>query len=198
MIEINIRLENDKDNRKVEEITREAFWRDERIDKIGVGATEHFMVYALRKNEGIRELTFIAEFEGEIIGNIVYSSGSFIERDNGSRLEVLNLGPLSVKPEYQGRGVGSKLIKYSLEKAKKLNYGAVFFYGHPEYYPRFGFRDASEYSITTDTGDNFPAFMGLELQDGYLYDVRGRFIESIIYNERYTSPLAKEFDEGFK
>lgn len=198
MINISVRLEEKKDWQEVEWLTRKAFWREERIEKIGIGATEHYMVHKMRGNEGIEALTFVAEIEDKIVGHIIYSSNAYILQADGSKKDVLNFGPLSVLPEYQKMGVGSVLMKHSIQRAKELGYGAIVFFGHPTYYPRFGFLEAKEYGITTSWGENFPAFMAMELKEGYLDHVKGKFIDSDIYNEDLSKGPAKEYDQFFR
>ncbi len=197
MKNIKIRLEEKKDWREVEILTREAFWRDDRIKNIGVGATEHYMVHMMRGNEGISELTFIAEIAGEIVGHIIFTKDSHILLDDGSKKSILNFGPLSVSPKYQKQGIGSALMKHSIHRAKELGYGAILFFGHPKYYPRFGFKEAKEFEISTKEGDNFPAFMAMELKKGYLKGAKGRFIEASIYDENLTKEASKKYDELF-
>lgn len=193
---ISIRLEEEKDYRIVEELTREAFWKNERIEKIGVGCTEHYMVHALRKKGGIKELDFVAEINGKVVGHVIYSK-AYILQPNSKKKDVINFGPLSVLPAYQKQGVGSALMYYSIECAKKLGYGAILFFGHPTYYPRFGFVEAKEFGITTARGDNYPAFMAMELKKGYLKGISGKYIEAPIYNEDLTKEQAKEYDKNF-
>lgn len=197
MENMKIRLEERKDWREVELLTREAFWRDERIEKIGIGATEHYMVHKMRENEGIKELTFVAEIDGEIVGHIIYSKNSYVLQPDGLKKEVLNFGPISVLPKYQKQGIGNALMVHSIKVAKDLGYGAILFFGHPTYYPRFGFKEAREFGITTAQGANFPAFMAMELQEGYLSRVSGKYIESSIYDEDITKGPAKEYDKLF-
>jgi Predicted acetyltransferase len=193
---IIIRLEEEKDYDDVEHLTREAFWRKERIKKIGVGCTEHYMVHSLRTRDGILKLDFVAELDGKMVGHIIYSKAYILQPDN-ERKEVLNFGPLSVLPQYQKQGIGSALMKHSIECAKKLGYGAILFYGHPTYYPRFGFVEAKEFGITTAGGENFPAFMAMELKKGYLNGVSGRYYEASIYNDELNKEQAKEYDKKF-
>ena len=52
--------------------------------------------------------------------------------------------PMAVHPNYQKRGIGSKMIEKGLTMAKKLGFKSVIVIGHPEYYPRFGFAAASK------------------------------------------------------
>lgn len=196
MDNIKVRLEEEKDYRIVEELTREAFWREERIEEIGIGATEHYMVHSLRKKDGIRELDFVAEIDGKLVGHVIYSKAHILQL-NGEKIRVLNFGPLSVLPEYQKQGIGSALMKYSIECARKLGYGAILFFGHATYYPRFGFTEAKNFGITTEWGNNYPSFMAMELKKGYLEKVTGKYIEAPIYNEELTKESSKEYDKSF-
>lgn len=197
MNNISVRLEEEKDYRTVEELTREAFWREERIEEIGIGATEHYMVHSLRKKDGIKELDFVAEIDGRVVGHVIYSKAHILQ-PNGEKICVLNFGPLSVLPKYQKQGVGSALMKYSIESAKILGYGAILFFGHPTYYPRFGFTEAKDFGITTEWGNNNPSFMAMELKKGYLENVTGKYIEAPIYNEELSKEPAKEYDKSFR
>ncbi len=197
MINIKIRVEEKKDWNAVEYLTRAAFWREERIGKIGVGAVEHFMVHKMRGKEGIEKLTFVAEIDDQVVGHIIYSEGSYILQANGEKKVVLNFGPISVLPKYQKQGVGSALMTHSIQKAKEQGYEAIVFFGHPTYYPRFGFKEAKAFNITTADGENFPAFMAMELQKGYFDNVSGKYIETAIFNEKLTMGPAKEYDQAF-
>lgn len=198
-MDIILRLEQEKDIDIVERLTRKAFWRDERIEKIGIGCDEHYLAHTLRlAPEFVKELNFVAEIDGELVGNIMYSL-AHVELEDGSLHEVLNFGPLSVLSSVQKQGVGSALMHHSLEVAKRLGYGAVIFFGHPTYYPRFGFKEAKEFHITTKEGKNFPAFMAMELIEGDLADKQGKFHESplfevnskkaILYDKQFQNPL---------
>lgn len=194
---IKIRLEEEKDYRIVEEVTKEAFSYPERIESSKIGCClEHYMVHSLRKKDGINELSFVAEINGEIVGHIIYSK-AYILQPNDIKVDVLNFGPLSVKPAYQKQGIGTALMNHSIECAKGLGYGAILFFGRPEYYPRFGFVDAKEFKITDCEGYNSPAFMAMELKKDYLKDINGKFYESPIYNDDLNREQAKAFNEQF-
>ena len=62
-------------------------------------------------------------------------------------LMVWLLGPMAVVPEYQRRGIGTKLIEAGNRKIKDAGYPFIIVVGHAEYYPRFGSRPAIEYGI---------------------------------------------------
>jgi predicted N-acetyltransferase YhbS len=194
---IIIRLEEPKDFRAVEELTRAAFNTPERIKRSNIGCPiEHYMVHRLREKDGIMSLNYVAELNGNIVGHIIYSNAFILQPDN-SKVDVLNFGPISVYPKMQKLGHGSALMRYSIVQAQKLGYGAILFFGNPEYYHRFGFVETKEFGITTCDGENIPAFMAMELKEDYLKDVTGKFIEADIYNDDLNREHAKVFDKSF-
>ena len=195
---ILVREEEKKEYRRVEEIAREAFSYPGRIERGGIGCPyEHWMVNELRKRDGILPLSLVAvdtESVDEIIVGHIICSKAEVRTENGIA-PVLNMGPISVLPEYQRRGVGKKLIYAMIEKAKRLGYGAILFFGRPEYYPQFGFKEAIEFDVADAEGYNYPSFMGMELIPGYLKEVKGgRYFESDIYNDELNRERVKVFD----
>ena len=188
-MKIELRLEEEKDYRIVEEVTREAFWN------IYVpGADEHLLIYNLRKaKEFIHDLDFVAVSENKIIGNIVYAEAKVIDCEK--KHNVITFGPVSVLPEYQNRGIGTKLIKHTVQLAKEMGYKAIIIYGDPEYYKRFGFRESINYNITNKEG-KFPApLLALELFPNALSGVNGKFDEGKIYE--VDKKELEEFEKGF-
>ena len=118
-MKISIRKEQEKDYRRVEEITRAAFSYPERIERGGIGCPyEHWMVHTLRERDGIPELSLVAETDHKIVGHIICSNAE-VKTPDGT-IPVLNFGPLSVEPAYQGKGVGKALIKRSEEHTSEL------------------------------------------------------------------------------
>ena len=57
------------------------------------------------------------------------------------------LGPMAVVPEYQRRGIGTKLIEAGNRKIKDAGYPFIIVVGDAGYYPQFGSRPAIEYGI---------------------------------------------------
>ncbi|MCL1998157.1 MAG: GNAT family N-acetyltransferase [Turicibacter sp.] len=185
-----IRHETPQDYFEVERLTRTAFWRDDSL------CDEHFLVHKLRKTYAfVRELDFVAILDEEIIGHIIYSV-SQIEGSDGNLTEVLTFGPLSVLPKFQNKGYGKALLRHSLHIAKDLSYRAVIIFGHPNYYPQFGFKRASEFGITTAEGKNSDAFMALPLYEGALTGLNGRFLLDSVY-ENLNPAEVLEFDGKF-
>lgn len=187
-----IRLEAPGDARKVERLTRDAFWNLHRP-----GASEHLIAHKLRSSPAfIPQLDFVAEApDKRLLGNIMYSESS-IETPSGKRFATITFGPLSVQPEFQTQGVGAALVRHSLDEARRLGHKVVIIFGHPEYYPRFGFVPAERFGITTAEGDNFDAFMALELVPGALQGVSGRFHDAEVFHQIEAEELA-EFDSHF-
>ena len=197
-MDINVRLEEEKDYRRVEEITRAAFGYSDRIKRGQIGCPyEHWMVHELRRRDGIMALSLVAELEnGIMVGHIICSDA--VVKKETQELPILNFGPLSVLPEYQRQGVGKRLVQAMIEQAKRLDYGAILFFGRPEYYPQFGFKQAVFYGISDSEGNNYPAFMAMELKEGYLKDFRGgKYFESDIYNDELNRETVRAFDKVF-
>jgi len=186
---ITIRPETEADYYETENETREAFW-----DLFRPGCAEHLLLHQLRQSPAfIPELDYVACDGAKIVGNIVYSKA--VVKNDASEKTVLCMGPLSVLPEYQNRGVGSMLMAATIEKAKELGYPAVVIFGHPDYYHRFGYENAEKYNIQTAEGKNFEAFMVLPLDKEALKDIRGRFHEDSAFN--LDNDALEEFDRNF-
>jgi putative acetyltransferase len=86
----------------------------------------------------------------------------------------MGLAPMAVLPEFQRKGIGSKLIRAGLAEMQKTEQPFVIVLGHPEYYPRFGFGRASQYGIVSQY-PNVPdeAFMILMYDESALAGVSG-------------------------
>ncbi|WP_227519129.1 GNAT family N-acetyltransferase [Acinetobacter sp. WCHA29] len=97
--------------------------------------TEQFIVNALR-NSGQLTLSLVAEYNNKVIGHIAFSPVSISDQSTG----WYGLGLVSVLPEYQGQGVGSKLINDGLAALKDLGAAGCVLLDEPEYYGRFGFK----------------------------------------------------------
>ncbi|MFB0918375.1 MAG: N-acetyltransferase [Clostridiaceae bacterium] len=189
-----LRKEEEKDYLNSEAMTREAFW-----NVYHPGCSEHFLITKIRLHESnIPELSIVAEVDGKLVGSIYYTESKLIFKDSTQEydIKVATFGPLAVDPEYQNNGIGFMLIKDTLLKAEELGYKAIFIYGNPEYYGRFGFVNAEKYGISTEDGKNFDAFMCLELKKGALKGISGRLIESEVFKNINVEEL-EEYDSKF-
>lgn len=188
---INIRLSEPKDYDEVENLTREAFWGLNHPD-----CDEHFLVHKIRKcSEYIPKLDFVAEIDGKIVGNIIYTRSKVIDK-NGNAYETINFGPLSVLPEYKNMGIGKALLNHTIKEARSLGYRGILFYGHPDYYPKVGFQRAEEFNITTSKGMNFDAFMAMPLYEGAFDGIFGKYYEASAFYD-ITEEEKEKFNEKF-
>ena len=126
---INIRLEKSSDIQIIHEITVAAF-----LDAPHTDHTEQFIVKALR-DSGALALSLVAEDSAQIVGHVALSP---ITISDGSK-DWYGLGPISVIPNEQGKGIGSKLMHAALAELKSLKANGCVLLGDPNYYHRFGF-----------------------------------------------------------
>lgn len=99
--------------------------------------TEQFIIAALRAAKSLT-LSLVAEVDGRVVGHIAFSPVA-ISDGTGN---WYGLGPLSVLPEFQRQGIGKALIEEGLSRLKALDAQGVCLVGHPDYYRKFGFRNA--------------------------------------------------------
>jgi putative acetyltransferase len=100
--------------------------------------TEQFIIEALRK-AGALTLSLVAEMEGRVVGHIAFSP---VTISDGAE-DWYGLGPVSVLPEYQRRGIGKVLIREGLSRLKKRGAEGCCLVGHPHYYRIFGFQNVT-------------------------------------------------------
>ncbi|TAJ04392.1 N-acetyltransferase [Marinilabiliaceae bacterium JC017] len=185
-----IQKTNANDYFQTEHITREAFW-----NLYKPGCDEHLVLHNIRKSKSyLHELDLIAVSERKIIGHITSTKARVVDSLNNEH-KVLCVGPLSVLPSFQKKGIGTKLLNYSISQARKLGFSGMILFGNPDYYHRFGFKNAKEYEITTKDFQNFEPFMALELYEKGMQNMKGRFFE----DEAFTISERKliEFDKKF-
>ena len=188
---MKIRLEEEADYLEVEKMVRDSFWNIYRP-----GAFEHFIVHQLRDDESfIRNLAYVIEEDGKIIAHICYSKG-YLQFEN-QREDAVVLGPVAIAKDYQNQGLGTKLIRYTLDLAKEYPY--VFVIGDENYYRRFGFVSASKYNIYldgTDLEEENPFFMIKVFDEDELSDELAIFHNPDVFN--VNADEVDEFDRQFE
>lgn len=172
-----IREERPEDYEKTEEMTLRAFW-----NLHGPGCNEHLLVRNLRKADCyIPSISRVAEIDGRIVGTVMYSKAKLYAEDGEH--EILTFGPLAVDPAAQNLGVGRALMTETLKLAKEQGYTGICIFGEPQYYPKFGFLTVDHYGIHDCNGGNSDAFLGLELVEGGLSSIGGRFKEDDVFED---------------
>jgi putative acetyltransferase len=118
----------------IEAITRvtEAAFRTLQISN----HTEQFIIKALRE-ANVLTISLVAEIDGRVVGHIAFSPVSI---SDGSP-DWHGLGPVSVLPEYQKRGIGGSLVNEGLSLLRAFGSKGCALVGDPAFYQRFGFRN---------------------------------------------------------
>ena len=130
---IIIRNEIDADVDAITEVTVAAFKTLEISNH-----TEQFIVEALRANNALT-VSLIAEADGHVVGHVAFSP---VTISDGTQ-NWYGLGPVSVLPEHQRKGIGKSLILEGISRLKDLNAKGCCLVGHPDYYRKLGFKNVS-------------------------------------------------------
>lgn len=165
-----IRLETEADYCEVENLTREAFWNVYRP-----GCLEHYVLHCFRdKSDFVKELDFVMEVGGKIIGHVMYVRSAII-CDDGKSIPIMTFGPISIAPDYKRQGYGTELLQYSMEKAKSLGAKALAITGNIGFYGKSGFVVAKTKGVRYADDPNADYFLIKELSDGFLDNVSGTY-----------------------
>ncbi len=146
MADVLVREETPGDYEAIHRVESEAFGRPEEAD----------LVDALRSH-GVLTLSLVAEMNG-VVGHISFSPAAIVGEER--TVEAVALAPVAVAPKHQNSGIGSALVRDGLRMCREAGHRIVFLTGHPNYYPRFGFRRGQELGIRCDLVDpSSDAFM---------------------------------------
>ncbi|MCD8127596.1 MAG: N-acetyltransferase [Clostridiales bacterium] len=187
---IVIRNEKINEYRETETVIREAFW-----NHYSPGCNDHYLIHIMRDCPAfIPELDLIAVDDNKIIGATM-SLKSCIKGDDGKIYDVISLGPIGVRPDYQRQGIGGMLLAESKEIARRMAYRAILLCGDPDYYIRHDFIAAETYGIRNSENMFEDALHVCELYSGALAGVSGRYFEDEIYD--VDEAAAEKFDTLF-
>src|SRR5512139_1213712 len=142
---IVIRNERDDDASAITEVTIAAF------KTLAISNhTEQFIIEALRAADALT-VSLVAEVNGRVIGHIAFSPVTISDGTPG----WYGLGPVSVLPEHQRKGIGTALIEVGLSRLKAMDSRGCCLVGHPGYYGRFGFRNEAGLVVEGVPGEVF-------------------------------------------
>ena len=134
---------------------------------------EQFMVERLRNSDAlIPQLSLVAEIDDEIVGHIMLTK--IVIHTQTKPIAALALAPLSIVPEFQGQGIGSKLVLEGHRLAKELEYQYIVVLGHAKYYPRFGYEPLKNYGLELPFAVPEENCMILSLTENGMAGVKGK------------------------
>jgi putative acetyltransferase len=144
---MNIRIATDQDRDDVLRIHLCAFPENESkiVSKLAIGL--------ISEKTTPQTISLVAETDGAIVGHIAFSP---VIIDNNENFRGYILAPLGVKPDYQKRHIGSKLIEYGIRQLSDMGVNVVFVYGDPKYYGKFGFSADAAHQYTTPYKLQYP------------------------------------------
>ncbi|MDM8536010.1 N-acetyltransferase [Desulfobacterales bacterium HSG17] len=163
---MRIREASDLDLNDVLLVEREAFGYDK----------ESNLVNDLLSDQSARPLHSLLAFNaGRAVGHVLFTSAYL--GDTQKSVSISLLAPLAVIPDFQKQGVGGKLIEHGLKLLTNSGVDLVFVLGHPDYYPRYGFKPAgvqgfeAPYPIPEKHAN---AWMVQELHPGVIDSISGK------------------------
>lgn len=194
-MDFTIRNEKVEDFNQVENLTREAFW-----NLYVPGCNEHYLVHIMRNHpDFIKKLDFVAEYNGEIIGNIMYTKAWLYSEDE-IKIEIASFGPISVLPKYQRKGVGSALIRQTINIAKNDGIGVIVIFGDPHNYCKHGFKSSKDFNISDMNGEYPYGMLALELKEGTVkgHNWKYKYSPVLEINEADAEKYDKKFEHKEK
>jgi len=119
-------------------------------------------------------LSLVAEVENNLVGYILLTAIEI--KTSEDEIKSLALASVAVLPEFQGKGIGGKLIEAAHERARDLGYKSVILLGHEKYYPRFGYQLADKFGISLLFDVPKKNCMAIELRANALKNIQGEVV----------------------
>ena len=144
---MNIRPETENDASAIEAVTVAAFRDHPHSDQ-----TEHFIIRELRR-AGALTVSLVATIDEAVVGHVAVSPVTVSDGSAG----WFGLGPISVEPARQRKGIGSALMNAALGELKRRGAAGCVLVGNPDYYFRFGFRNVGSLRFPDFPAEYFQA-----------------------------------------
>lgn len=144
-LEFNITLESDKDIKAIEDMVKmdNKQWDSLPVNKVKI------INYIHKSSYYIPELSFVAYIGEQLGAHLMFTPLPF-KQEGVHRL--LLLGPLTIHPNFQKQGLGTRLVTHALQCIKQQGYDAVFVNGHDDFYLGLDF--------VYHTSNSWKAFVG--------------------------------------
>ena len=161
-IPMTIRKAAQEDHPSIYHLVRTAF----ATARVSDGTEQDFVLELRRRDTYRPELELVAEENGQLIGHILLTPLPVPGAPEG--LRGLMAAPLCVRLEDRNRGLGGQLLHEGGRRAAELGYNALFLVGDPEYYGRYGFRNAVSLGFQNASGVPDPFLLARSLNpDGF-------------------------------
>ena len=175
---LEIRKSSTLDGTEIEKIHIKAFGKEK-------GPEIADLVDGLFNDETARPSLSLVAVEGDqLIGHILFTNATLTQTTEPVSAQIL--APLAVLPDTQRRGVGGQLIEEGLTRLKETGVELVFVLGHPEYYPRYGFKPAGKKGYEAPypiPEEHAGAWMVQELRAGIIGRITGKVRCSDVLNQ---------------
>lgn len=172
---MHIREASELDLKDVLLIERLAFGHDKEAN----------LVRDLLDDPSAKPILSLLSFENDrAVGHILFTTARLL--DTKDTASIVILAPLAILPDAQRQGIGGKLIEQGLKLLSKSGVDLVFVLGHPEYYPRYGFKPAGQLGFEAPypiPSEHANAWMLQALRPGVIGSVSGKVICSDALNK---------------
>lgn len=142
-----LRVESDDDIDAIEAVVRSAF-----LGQPFSQQNEHDILRALRE-AGALSLSLVAVLAGKVVGHVAFSPVSI----GAAAGAWFGLGPVSVAPDCQRRGIGAALVRSGLRRLSEQGAAGCVVLGDPAYHGRFGFQRRPGLQMAGLPSDHFMA-----------------------------------------
>jgi len=139
---VTIRSEHAGDIYQIHEVTACAFSQSE------LGHHGEADVIERLRNSSSEFVSLVAEVEGRVVGHILFTP--VVIECGAERVEGMGLAPMSVSPDFQNRGIGTRLVQAGLDQLRLTQCPFVVVLGHAKFYQRLGFVPASKLGISCE------------------------------------------------
>ncbi|MEL7512901.1 MAG: N-acetyltransferase [Cyanobacteria bacterium J06554_3] len=124
-----------------------------------------------------KPLSLVAEREGDIVGHVAFSS---VTLEHDSDFQGFILTPLGVVPSWQGKGIGTQLVKLGMQHLSERGVDSLLVYGDPNYYGRFGFSAVAAECFVSPYQLQYPfGWQAIDLRDCTKVSAKVKVVSSL-------------------
>jgi putative acetyltransferase len=152
---IEVRGERPEDETAIQTVTAQAFGSQ----------NEASIIRWMRAHASFDPRFSLCAWQGSrLVGHALFTPARVCLFDR--TIDALAVGPVAVAPSEQRRGIGGCLLSYGHQLGAESGYQIAFLCGHPNYYPRHGYRAAFGFAKATLDLTSCHRRLGLSLPSG--------------------------------